>query len=348
MVRSAGARANAYASDIDFATSETLEELLRVPGRSETRSEMRGGPDGQDVGCYVKALPTRLTGRAAKLAAHINPANRTPFEAVNLPPGVMSPMALTLLVSKYWGPEPEEFKVSFIEDVPSDLRERIVEHMNEWAERIGKSFVETNGVGQVRISLEDEGFWSFLGTDVALIPRDQPTMSLEGFSMRTPEREYRRVVRHETGHTLGFPHEHMRKELVARIDRQKAFYFFLDTQGWDKPTVEQQVLTPLGEASIVGTPADEDSIMCYQLPGSITKDGRPIAGGLDINETDYEFAEVLYPPPAVPDTRSRKSRKGGEPTARKSGRAGRGAGNVSIAEDWGEGNDVDLTGYGLA
>lgn len=333
MVRS---RANAYAEEIDLASSEAFDEMMRGAGAR---------PESQEAGCYVKALPPRLTGRAAKLAAHLNPANRTPFEAVNLPPGVMTPMALTLLVSKYWGPEPEEFSVSFMEDVPSDLRERIVEHMNAWSERIGKSFAETNGVGQVRITLEDEGYWSFLGTDVALIPKDQPTMSLEGFSTRTPEREYRRVVRHETGHTLGFPHEHMRRELVDRIDRQKAFKYFLETQGWDKKTVEQQVLTPLEETSIIGTPADQDSIMCYQLPGIITKDGKPINGGLDINETDYAFAEVLYPQAAPA---SRKGRhKPGRPAAGKSGREGR-AGSMWIAEDWGEANDVDLSAYGLS
>jgi Astacin (Peptidase family M12A) len=346
MVRHAGTtRTNAYADDLDFATSETLEDLLRTAERGDRGGgEPRGVRGAEDLGCYVKALPSRLTGKAAKLAAHLNPANRTPFEAVNLPPGVMSPMALTLLVSKYWGPEPEELSVSFVEDIPSNLRERIVEHMNAWSERIGKSFAETNGVGLVRITLEDDGFWSFLGTDVALIPESQPTMSLEGFSMRTPEREYKRVVRHETGHTLGFPHEHMRKELVARIDRQKAFAFFLETQGWDSRTVEQQVLTPLGHASVVGTPADEDSIMCYQLPGSITKDGRPIAGGLDINETDFAFAEVLYPQASPVDSRSRKGHKAGKSSAKKRARGE----NLGIAPDWGEENDVDLTGYGLA
>jgi hypothetical protein len=31
----------------------------------------------------------------------------------------------------------------------------------------------------------------------------------------TPDAEFYRVVRHETGHTLGFPHEHMRKEIIV-------------------------------------------------------------------------------------------------------------------------------------
>ena len=103
------------------------------------------------------------------------------------------------------------------------------------------------------------------------------------------------MVRHETGHTLGAPHEHMRKDLVARIDPQKAYAYFLRTQGWSQEEVDQQVLAPLDEQSLMGTPADQTSIMCYQLPGSITRDGGPIVGGLDINATDYAFMGRIYP-----------------------------------------------------
>ena len=56
------------------------------------------------------------------------------------------------------------------------------------------------------------------------------------------------------------------------------------------------MLTPLAEASIMGTAeSDPNSIMCYQIPGSITKDGKPITGGIDINQKDFTFAASLYP-----------------------------------------------------
>jgi hypothetical protein len=123
-------------------------------------------------------------------------------------------------------------------------------------------------------------------------------MNLQGFTMSTPESEYKRVVRHEVGHTLGAPHEHMRKALVARIDPQKAYDYFLRTQGWDRAMVDAQVLTSLNERSLLSTPPDQDSIMCYQLPGSITRDGLPIRGGTDINASDYAFIRAIYPRPA--------------------------------------------------
>jgi hypothetical protein len=184
-----------------------------------------------------------------------------------------------------------------MESTPADLKARIISHMNAWTRTGGISFAATSGTGDVRISRGPGGYWSYLGTDVLHIPKNRPTMNLERFTLSTPESEYKRVVRHETGHTLGFPHEHMRKALVARIDRQKAYRWFLETYGWDKATVDAQVLTPLDERSLMATPPDQDSIMCYQLPGLITKDGRPIRGGTDINQTDYAFAGTIYPRP---------------------------------------------------
>ncbi len=126
-------------------------------------------------------------------------------------------------------------------------------------------------------------------------------MNLDSFTMQTSDSEFFRVVRHETGHALGMPHEHMRAELVARLDRAKTIKYFAQTQGWSEQEVMQQVLTPLSEASLLSTPADQTSIMCYQLPGSITKDGKPIPGGNDINATDLAFAAKIYPLAGQPE-----------------------------------------------
>jgi hypothetical protein len=267
-----------------------------------------GGAEETFYGCSVKALPTRLQSKAALYARTINPVNgplREPLPGRSVLPQVQR---LTIFTSKYWGPAPRTLSVSFMESAAADLRARIVSHMNAWGELAGVSitFAETAGTGDVRISREPGGYYSYLGTDVMLIPPTVQTMNLEGFTMNTRESEYHRVVRHETGHTLGFPHEHMRRELVDRIDPQKAYRYFLQTQGWDAQTVDEQVLTALDEADILGTPPDQDSIMCYQLPGSITYDGQPIRGGLDINATDAAFAGTIYPtmayvPPTVPD-----------------------------------------------
>jgi hypothetical protein len=249
------------------------------------------------LSCIPKSLPERLRIRAAEVSAEINPVNSPAFWrrsafAAGLTP---TPEFIAAVTTKYWGPQPRMFSVSFMETTPSDLRRRIVSHMNAWTKTGGISFAETTGVGQVRISREPGGFWSYLGTDILLIPKSRQTMNLEGFTMTTAESEYKRVVRHEAGHTLGFPHEHMRKALVARIDPKKAYAFAAANYGWDKKMVDEQILKTLDEKTLMATPPDQTSIMCYQLPGSITFDGKPIIGGEDINASDYAFVGKIYP-----------------------------------------------------
>jgi hypothetical protein len=120
-------------------------------------------------------------------------------------------------------------------------------------------------------------------------------MNLDGFTMQTIDSEFYRVVRHETGHTLGFPHEHMRKEIVSRIDPDKAKAYFKKSDNWSPQEVVDQVLTPLDQSSLIATAKpDVKSIMCYWLPAEIMKDGKAVPGGTDIDKLDGQFAASLY------------------------------------------------------
>jgi hypothetical protein len=284
-----------------------ISEISReaISGQGDSYS----GPEAEvEAVCTPKALPLHLQERAARTATQVNPMNAPMFGFVPDDEAfrelVSDPLRIAVLTSKYWGPSRRRLTVSFVESTPSELRNRIISHLNAW--QCGIQFVHTSGTGQVRISRETDGYWSYLGTDILHIATNRPTMSLQRFSMSTPEREFKRVIRHEGGHTLGFPHEHMRRELVARIEPEKAYAYFLRTQGWSPTMVDQQVLTPLDERSIMATPADQTSIMCYQLPAEITRDGRPIVGGSDINGTDRIFARRIYPPaPSFDERRER-------------------------------------------
>lgn len=251
------------------------------------------------VPCVPKYLPTKQQRQeAALLAIQYNPVNR---------PAIFVPKdRLAVLTSKYWQPAGHMFTVGFpFDQTPADVQKKIVEYLNKWSATANVSFVLSSVDPEVRIAREDDGYWSYLGVDILSIPRNQPTMNLQGFTMRTPEAEWNRVVPHEAGHTLGFPHEHMRKQIVDRLDANKTIAWGRRELGWDRNTVIQQILTPVSESSIMGTPnADEDSIMCYQLPGSITKDGRPIRGGAKITDADAQFISTIYPsvigPPPPP------------------------------------------------
>lgn len=264
--------------------------------------------------CLPRTLPRERWVEAARRATAINPMNRPAAERLGLVERglVLTPEHIAVMTTKYWHSGGVKLAVGFLDNPPANLRKRILLHMNAWAKTANVKFAESKMSPQVRIARAADGYWSYLGTDILSIPPREPTMNLEAFSMSTPESEFHRVVRHETGHTMGFPHEHMRKELVALIDEAKAIEFFGRTQGWDEEMVRRQVLTPLEESSLIGTEhADPRSIMCYQIPGSLTKSGEPIVGGLDIDKLDYAFAGKLYPKPDKKNPRSATSTRRG-------------------------------------
>lgn len=283
--------------------------------------------------CLPKSLPRNLWVSAARMASEINPVNHPRLDrlAMVAPGFEPTPESIAVITTKYWHTKGVRLTVGFLDNPPADLRRRILSHMNAWNKTTNVRFVESKTSPQVRIArAEGDGYWSYLGVDILSIPADQPTMNLESFTMNTPESEYHRVVRHETGHTLGCPHEHMRQELVNLIDPQKAIQFFGETQGWDPDMVRRQVLTPIEESSLLGTAhADPNSIMCYQIPGTLTKNGKPIIGGLDIDKSDYAFMAKIYPKPRSGGKGRSKGGAGGG--AKKGGRTGGGGARAAKA-----------------
>lgn len=253
------------------------------------------------LACTPKHLPIGHHEEAAAAAIAENPINAPAQGSLATDSEVETHKVFAaMMTSKYWGSDGVDLSVSFLDTANPELRAKILSHMNAWGEAANVRFRQTNGAGAVRIATGATGHWSYIGTDIKLIKTDHPTMNLQDFSMSTPDSEFFRVVRHETGHTLGCPHEHMRADLVSLIDPDAAFAFYADTQGWSRSQVIAQVLTPLEEGSLMNaTRPDMQSIMCYQIPGDITKSGKPILGGTDLDASDRGFIRRCYPVPAT-------------------------------------------------
>lgn len=262
------------------------------------------------IPCTIKQLPQADMSAAAAHAISINPANRphhnTPIERI------------AVQTTKFWGPKGVHLTVGFLSQASVQLQDKILSYMNLWGKYCNAQFKITSGgasQADVRIALTaGDGYWSYLGTDVSRIPKGQPTMNLDSFSLNTPESEYNRVITHETGHTLGCVHEHLRRAIIARLDVGKTEALFMRTQGWTRQEVDQQVLTPVEEDALFHTPeAEVDSVMCYALPASITINNVAIPGGMGITAGDGLFMGTLYPlaitplPPPPPPGGSRSA-----------------------------------------
>ena len=208
---------------------------------------------------------------------------------------------LALVIGLRWPKMGVRLAVGFLDAPEAELRRKILAYANKWGKTANIEFVETRSDAEsadVRVTREEGGgHWSWLGIDIRHHP-GEPTMNLDGFTLSTSTAEFERVVPHEFGHTLGFPHEHLRAELIELLDREKTIAYFKRTQGWTREDVIFQVLTPLEESTILGTARpDQSSIMSYQIPGECTKSGRPILGGKKISPADYEFVAREYPKP---------------------------------------------------
>jgi hypothetical protein len=268
--------------------------------------------------CRPRSLHPDLWIEAARRATEINPANRPDLARLSraMPGFAPTPQYIAVVTKKYWGKKGVNLTVGFLDGASTELRKRILLHMNAWAKTANVKFVASQTDPDVRIARlnsppDDAGYWSYVGTDIRTARRDQPTLNLEGFTMKTSESEFKRVVRHEAGHTLGFEHEHLRAELVDKIDPAKAIAYFKKSDGWSEQETRDQVLTPIKESSLRGTKhADQLSIMCYDIPGDLTFDGKPIIGGNDIDASDYAFIAEIYPKAtAKPSKVKAKSRK---------------------------------------
>ena len=179
--------------------------------------------------CRPRSLPPDRLELAARRAVEINPSNRAARRTVEVVADGRrgGPRRLAVVVDKKWPASGVRLSVSFLDNPSPALRSRILLHMNAWSKSANVRFSETKGLGQVRIArLKDDGYWSLVGTDILGEDDDQPTLNLDGFTMKTSEAEFRRVVRHEAGHTLGFDHEHLRTGIVKQIIKKKAYAYF--------------------------------------------------------------------------------------------------------------------------
>jgi len=271
----------------------------KPPPEAEPEADARPVAGEESPSCLLRSLPDTMLVAAADKATAINPVNAPPVSNALMAsvPGPEAVQFLAMLTTKYWGPQPRVLSVSFMETTAVSLQDKIILYMNAWKQSGCVGFKRTAGQGDVRISRGGSGYWSYLGTDILLVPRNQPTMTLQGVVTKSPDDIWSRVVPHEAGHSLGYIHEHLRAEFIRNIDPVKCVAYFQRTYGWSAQMTNQNVLTPLDERTLMGTPADQDSVMAYQLPAQIMRNGEAVRGGTHIIPSDHEFNARVYPKP---------------------------------------------------
>ena len=169
-----------------------------------------------------------------------------------------------------------------------------------WMEVANIHFVFDNAPNaEIRIKFdENDGAWSYIGTDCRSIPVNEPTMNLGFLDGGT--------AAHEFGHAIGLAHEHQNpkggiewNEAVVISELAKP------PNSWDEATTRHNVLNKYRADQIMGTEFDPDSIMLYFFPASWTLNGIGTKQNDVLSRMDKEFVAgaQMYPKdgPIVPD-----------------------------------------------
>jgi hypothetical protein len=156
------------------------------------------------LGCIPKSLPPHLQFEAAWRSVLANADNLPRLAAGHLvmaeAPQIPGEMAIAR--GKYW-PNGSKVAVEFWGG-STEVQDRVMAHANAWSAYANLDFLAVNrGRGQIRVSFDQPGYWSYIGTDCLSVSPGEPTLNLQGFDqLNMPESEWHRVVRHEVGHCL--------------------------------------------------------------------------------------------------------------------------------------------------
>ena len=156
--------------------------------------------------------------------------------------------------------------------------------------------VVSMGNADLRISFDNSGAWSVVGTDAKSRPQSSATTNLGWPGMD--------VALHEVLHFLSFGHEQSSPMSGICWDKPVVYADLAKPpNGWTKEMVDRNVFFKYTFAQVDTTDFDPTSIMEYQIPALWTCNKIGIPGGKVLSELDRFMLGKIYPgkvPPLDP------------------------------------------------
>lgn len=174
----------------------------------------------------------------------------------------------------------------------SAQRTRVQQQAGWWSEHANLRFEFTNAHdAEIRITFDqNDGAWSYVGTDARSIPLNEATMNLGFMDGGT--------TAHEFGHAIGLAHEHQNPAGGIEWNEEVVIRALAGSPNfWDEATTRHNVLRKYSIDQVNGTQFDPDSIMLYFFPAEWTLNGIATKANEALSEIDKEFiaGAKMYP-----------------------------------------------------
>lgn len=245
--------------------------------------------------CTELEWPNRADSLKAAVAE--NPSNilhHYSHPGIKLALASFSAPYIALVYEKKWMPG-RTLKIAFLGTPNQQVREKIINYSRQWLQHVNLKFDFVDGSnGDIRISTEPGGSWSYIGTDATLIPANEATMNYGWLTPDTPDEEYGRVVLHEFGHALGAIHEHQHPEAGIPWDRPNVYAYYA-RMGWNKEQVDNNIFAKYEGIQLNSSSYDRASIMHYAVPNQLTVGDWEIGWNTDLSDLDKLFMRKQYP-----------------------------------------------------
>ncbi|MDP4265212.1 MAG: M12 family metallopeptidase [Bacteroidota bacterium] len=185
-------------------------------------------------------------------------------------------------------------QVSFINGTDWQKSE-VKQYAPEWSQYANVKFqFLAQGTGDIRVSFDKPGSYSFIGVDAKNRLTTEETMNLGWINTSRTEAQLKSVILHEFGHTLGLLHEHMNPMSNIKWNKPVVYAYYLQYDGWDKDMVDKQVFERYS-VNMTNKSYDPKSIMHYPIPASFTLDGYSVGENDDLSDNDKKLIGELYP-----------------------------------------------------